>query len=211
MAELVKHPIFARYWGRVATAMEARGGGSHREQLLGETSGRVIEIGAGTGLNFARYPVSVTQVIALEPETHLRDQAKRAALSASVPVRVIDGVAENLPFEDGEFDVAVASLVLCSVADPHLVLRELHRVLRPGGELRFYEHVRSDDPRLARWQDRVNRPWSFIAGGCQANRQTVDLMGEEGFEVGGYRRITFKPSPLCLPISSFVLGRARRR
>ncbi len=210
MVELVKHPIFARYWGRVATAMEARGGSSHREELLDGSSGRVIEIGAGTGLNFARYSASVTQVIALEPESRLRDQAKRAALSASVPVQVIDGVAEHLPFEDGEFDVAVASLVLCSVTDPHLALRELHRVLRSGGELRFYEHVRSDDPKLARWQDRVNRPWSLIAGGCQANRRTLDFMSDEGFEVGVCRKISFRPSPLCLPISSFVLGRAKR-
>ena len=211
MTKAMTHPIFARCYARLASAMEAAGGHSHREELLSGVSGRVIEIGAGSGLNFAHFPASVTEVIAVEPEPYLRERASRAALTTRMQIRLVDAVAEHLPFEGGEFDVAIASHVLCSVADPHRALEELHRVLRAGGELRFYEHVRSSDPRCARWQDPLNGPWSFVAGGCQTNRRTLDYIQQAGFEVADVRHFSFRPSILCMPISSFVIGRAVRQ
>ena len=128
--------------------MEQLGVAEHRRELLAGISGRVVEIGAGTGANFAHYPEGVREIVAVEPEPYLRARAATAATDVISPVRVVDAVADQLPFEDGSFDVAVSSLVLCSVADQPAALAELHRVLRPGGELRFYEHVRAGDGRL---------------------------------------------------------------
>ena len=124
--------------------------GDHRRRLLTGLTGRVLEVGAGNGLNFPHYPATVTEVLAVEPEPYLRRLALAAARSAPVPVRVVAGTAEALPVPDGAVDAVVASLVLCTVAELDQALAEVGRVLRPGGTLRFYEHVRADDPRLAR-------------------------------------------------------------
>src|SRR5579862_2917586 len=134
-----RHPIFARFYGRVSPGMDAAGVGEIRQRLLAGLSGRVLEIGAGNGLNFRYYPESVSEVIAIEPEPHLRKLALRAAASAPVPVDVRAGVAETVPLPDSSVDAAVASVVLCSVDDQMVVLRELRRVLRPRGVLRYYE------------------------------------------------------------------------
>jgi ubiquinone/menaquinone biosynthesis C-methylase UbiE len=194
----------------MATMMEKAGGASHRQELLAGLSGRAVEVGAGTGLNFLHYPDSVTEVIAIEPEDHLREVALDAASRAVVTVRVIDGVAERLPFEDGELDAGIASLVLCSVSDPKVALGELRRVIRPGGELRFYEHVRSANHKRAKWQDRANILWPLIAGGCQCNRMTEETICHEGFRILDARHFRFQPSLLCAPMAPFVIGRAVR-
>jgi SAM-dependent methyltransferase len=134
----------------------------HRSKLLAGLTGLVIEVGAGNGLNFPHYPATVTEVLAVEPEPYLRRLTLTAARQAPAPIRVVGGTAETLPTHDTSFDTAVASLVLCTVADLAGALAEIRRVLRPGGTLRFYKHVRADAPRLARWQDRLERPWGWL-------------------------------------------------
>src|SRR4051794_14595280 len=134
-------PRFARMYLRAAKTAEQRGATDHRRRLLAGLDGTVVELGAGHGLNFPHYPADVTEVIAIEPEPTLRAHATEAAAGAPVPVRVVGGVADDLPLADESVDAAVASLVLCSVPDQDRALAELRRVLRSGGELRFYEHV----------------------------------------------------------------------
>ena len=140
------HPVFARLYERMAPSLEQAGGAAHRDELLADLHGRVIEVGAGSGLCFAHYPNTVSEVVAVEPEPSLRRAAQSAAQSVETAIAVVDGRAEQLPADDAAFDAAVVSLVLCSVPDPATALNEIHRVLRPGGELRFYEHLRSEDP-----------------------------------------------------------------
>jgi len=152
----VGHPVFARLYERMAPSLERAGGATHRDEPLAGISGRVIEVGAGNGSCFAHYPDTVVELVAVEPEPSLRRAAQSAARSVDMPIGVVDGHASALPGEDASFDAAVASLVLCSVPDPEAALREVRRVLRPGGELRFYEHVRSEDPGQARLHDRVD-------------------------------------------------------
>src|SRR5437763_11319327 len=162
----VHHPVFARFYQRFAAQAMAKGEAEFRREMLEGVAGRVVEVGAGHGLNFAFYPASVTEVVAVEPEAILRRGAERAAATAPVPVRVVDGVADALPVEDAFFDAGVASLVLCSVPDQAAALAELHRVTRPGGELRFHEHVVARSPRFARAQRVVDPVWTRAAGGC---------------------------------------------
>src|SRR5204862_502625 len=151
--------------------------------LLAGRSGRVLEVGAGNGMNFGHYPATVTEVLALEPEPYLRERAQAAARDAPVPVTVREGVAHPLPAEDDEFDAAVASLVLCSVPDPDQAVAELRRVVRPGGELRFLEHVRSSRPRKAHVQQALDRTgvWPLVGGGCRCARDTPPTLQRNGF------------------------------
>ena len=210
MSTRINHPIFARIYARVAAAAEAKGGAAHRDELLAGLRGRIIEVGAGNGLNFAHYPGSVSEVVAVEPEPHLRRAAMEAAAGAPVPIAVIDGTADRVPVDDASFDACVASLVLCSVADPAAALVELRRVIKPGGELRFYEHVRSSSPRLARIQRLLDRTvWPLIAGGCHASRDTVSSITAAGFVIEHVRSFEFRPTRFS-PTSPHVLGRAAR-
>src|SRR5262249_14317098 len=150
------HPIFARVYAWGSPAMDRGGLAGRRRQLLAGLSGQVIEVGAGNGLNFAHYPPEVTRVLAVEPEPHLRRIARRTAGHASIAIEVVDGIAERLPAADATLDAAVVSLVLCSITDQQAVLREISRVLRPGGQLRFFEHVGADTLALARVQHLVD-------------------------------------------------------
>jgi ubiquinone/menaquinone biosynthesis C-methylase UbiE len=210
MSERVSHPIFARLYARVAKDSEARGAAEHRTRMLAGCEGRVVEMGAGVGSNFAHYPDTVTEVIAVEPEPHLRAAALAAAATAPVPVRVIDGHAGSIPCRDGEFDGAVASLVLCTVPDQQLALSELYRALRPGGELRFYEHVRSHRPREARVQEIADATiWPHIAGGCKLSRDTMSGIERAGFEIEECERFAFSPARM-MPAAPHILGVARR-
>ena len=191
----VHHPVFARYFHRASEKLE-RDVGTYRDELLAGVTGRVLEIGAGNGLNFRHYPPTVGEVVALEPEADLRGKAEEAAREAPVPVDVRDGVADPLPYDDGSFDAAVASLVLCSVPDPARSLAELHRVLVPGGELRFLEHVRADRPRKARFQQRLDRAglWRRMAGGCHCGRDTLAAIEAGGFGVERVRHLEVGPA-----------------
>ena len=123
---------------------------------------------------------------------------------------MVDAVADQLPFEDAAFDVAVSSLVLCSVADQLTVLAELHRVLRPGGQFRFYEHVRAEDRRLASAQRALDILWPRVGGGCHASRDTLEAIARAGFAVEHVRRFVFRPCLLAAPTSPHILGAARR-
>ena len=207
----VQHPVFARLWSLMSRhePAEIR---RHRDELLAGLSGRVIEVGAGTGSNFAHYPATVGQVVAVEPEPYLRERARAAATGANVRIEVLDGVAGRLPADDASFDAAVACLVLCTVPDQAHALAELRRVLRPGGELRFYEHVRSDQPVLALSQRAVD--WAFwprAFGGCHTARDTPAAIEAAGFEVEDQRRMWVNPVPIAFPVASHAIGRARRR
>lgn len=189
------HPLWAWCYDRMARADERAGMAEHRRDLLANATGRVVEIGAGTGLNFWHYPAAVTEVAAIEPDRNMRRRAVGAAEAEAiaVPVEVRRGRAESLPYGDGEFDTAVSTLVLCSVDDVDATLREIRRVLKPGGSLLFFEHVRSTDPGAARWQDRLDRPWGWIAGGCHANRDTVAGLERAGFTLTSLRRFPWGP------------------
>jgi SAM-dependent methyltransferase len=206
----VRHPLFARLWS-VMSRHEPAEIRRHRDELLAGLSGRVIELGAGAGSNFAHYPSTVEHVVAVEPEPYLRERARAAAAGANVSIEVLDGVADRLPAEDCSFDAAVACLVLCTVPDQATALAELRRVLRPGGELRFYEHVRSDRPALALSQRAVDRVfWPRAFGGCHTARDTPAAIAAAGFEVEQQRTMWVNPVPIAFPVASHAIGRARR-
>jgi ubiquinone/menaquinone biosynthesis C-methylase UbiE len=208
-SKAVHHPIFARLYARVSQGMEVEIV-ERRRALLTGLRGRVIEVGAGNGLNFPHYPAAVTEVLAVEPEPYLRRLALTEAERSSVPVKVVDGTADQLPAEDGSFDAGVASLMLCSVPDQRRALAELRRVIRPGGELRFLEHVRADTPGLARVQRIVDPVWPFFGGGCHAGRDTLGAIRAAGFEVERVERFRFPEAKVGSPTSPHVLGAARR-
>ncbi|MBA2473175.1 MAG: class I SAM-dependent methyltransferase [Pseudonocardiales bacterium] len=203
-----QHPRFAGMYERISVESEQRGTAEHRDRALAGLSGRVIEVGAGNGLNFGHYPGTVTEVLAVEPEDRLRALAEEAAATAPVPVRVVAGHADALPAQDATFDAAVASLVLCSVPDPAGALAEIRRVLRPGGQLRFFEHVRSANPLLGLAQDAITPLWSRVGGGCHPNRDTAAAIRAAGFHVEQLDRFCYAPLRF-VPPHTHILGRAR--
>ena len=188
----VKHPVFARVWLWLSRGRDPEV--EHRRSLLAGAEGRVIEVGAGNGLNFPHYPPEVTEVVAVEPEPTLRQAAHEAAAKAAARIEVVDGTAASLPAEDGQFDVGVASIGVCSVRGQADALAELRRVIRPGGELRFYEHVVSHDRRKARMMRIADRMfWSRISGNCHMSRDTQSAIEAAGFQIEGVERFTFRP------------------
>jgi ubiquinone/menaquinone biosynthesis C-methylase UbiE len=207
--ELVKNPLFARYFDRRGARNEERGNRELRRELLAGLSGRVIEVGAGNGLNFPHYPVSVRQVVAVEPELYLRGRAVQAAAAAAVPVRVTGGTAAELPAADGEFDAVVISGLLCSVSDVPAALTEFGRVLRPGGQLRFYEHVRSRDARFARFQQAADLIWPHLMGGCHVQRQTRAAIGR-AFTIEECRGFRLPASAVLSPVAPRIICTARK-
>lgn len=206
----VHHPLFARFYGLFSPAAEKAGTADHRQEVLAGLKGRIIEVGAGNGLNFSHYPPEVTEVLAVEPEPYLRHKALEAAAAAPVPVTVVDGAADSLPAETEAFDAAVASLMLCSVPDQDAALAEMHRVVRAGGQLRFYEHIRADEPRRARLQDRVDHVWPHLMGGCHTGRDTVAAIERAGFVISSQRRFLFQPCALAGAVAPHVIGSAQR-
>ena len=204
----LRHPLFARFFDRLSRAIEPQVG-QYRAELVEGLSGRVLEVGAGNGMNFRRYPAAVEEVTALEPEPYLREKAERAAAGAPVAVKVQAGVADPLEFSDRTFDAAVACLVLCTVPDQAAALGELRRVLKPGGELRFLEHVRAERQPLRALQTigDASTLWPRIAGGCHAARDTLSAIEDAGFRLMQLRRFDFSPGR-PLPAVPHVLGRA---
>jgi SAM-dependent methyltransferase len=204
----VNNPLFARLWPVIAARETAAVRRLRRENLTG-LSGRVLEVGAGVGTNFDCYPASVAQVIAVEPETRLAARAKVAAEAASVPVLVTEETVEGFLAAE-PFDAVVCSLVLCSVNDPNAVLRQLFSVLRPGGQLRYLEHVASPG-----WRGRLQRLadatlWPRLFGNCHTHRDTERAVIAAGFDVDTARRESTLPSWAPLPVTDFALGRALR-
>jgi ubiquinone/menaquinone biosynthesis C-methylase UbiE len=155
----------------------------HRRALLGRVAGRVIEIGGGTGVNLPFYGDAVEELVIIEPEEPMARRLERKLADYSLPARVVRARAEELPFEDQRFDFAVSTLVLCTVDDPKRALADIHRLLKPNGQLLFVEHVRADDPRLARWQDRFRGFQFRFAHGCHCNRRTLESIEGAGFRV----------------------------
>ncbi|HEX9822844.1 MAG TPA: class I SAM-dependent methyltransferase [Actinomycetota bacterium] len=196
-----ERPVFARFYELLSRA-EDRTIAPFRDEVVGDAGGRVLEIGAGNGLNFGRYR-KASQVVAVEPQPQMLAKARPRARDAASRIVFVRATAEALPFADGAFDTVVASLVLCSVADPAAAASELRRVLASGGEVRFFEHVRALDPALARRQDLLNRPYGRFAGGCNMNRDTLLTLRRAGFTVR-FRRLAFGPK-----MAPHVLGTAR--
>jgi ubiquinone/menaquinone biosynthesis C-methylase UbiE len=171
--------IMAALYDRLVAASEREGMADRRRSLLAAARGRVLEVGAGTGLNVEHYPDAVDDLVLLEPEPAMARRLAARVAELGHRARIVEASAEQLPFDDRSFDTVVCTLVLCSVGNPQSALRELRRVLRPGGSLLFLEHVRSDDPSAARLQDRLNPIWRFIGNGCNCNRRTLSLIEAE--------------------------------
>jgi ubiquinone/menaquinone biosynthesis C-methylase UbiE len=176
--------VFAHVYDAAFVLAERRGFRQVRKDLVGQSKGRVVELGAGTGLNLDHYPHDVSELLLTEPDPHMAAKLRKRAGFLSLDTRVVQAPAEELPFEDDSVDTVVSTLVLCTVQNPHQALAEVARVLRPGGSLLFAEHVRSESPRRARWQDRLNSPWSWYACGCQCNRDTIATLRACSFHVG---------------------------
>jgi ubiquinone/menaquinone biosynthesis C-methylase UbiE len=181
----------------------------HRRSALAHARGRVLEIGGGTGFNLPHYPQDVAELVITEPAPGMLERARRRAAAIARPVTLVQASAESLPFDDSEFDTVVSTLVLCSVVDVEQALAQIHRVLRPGGQLIFVEHVRSDDARRAKWQDRLERPWMILADGCHPNRATLARIEEGPFNVVEVERSEVPKSPPI--VRPLVAGRAIAR
>jgi ubiquinone/menaquinone biosynthesis C-methylase UbiE len=208
-SETVRHPVFARLYMRM-TQKRHETEDEHRRKLLEGLSGDVIEVGAGNGLNFSLYPETVRHVLAVEPEPTLRRAALEEARKVSAEVEVVDGLASALPAADGSQNAVVASLVLCSVPDQAEALAEMRRVLKPAGELRYYEHVIARKPwpaRIMRFADATF--WPRVGGGCHMARDTTAAIRSAGFQIERSERFPFTPGA-PVPAIPHILGVGRR-
>jgi ubiquinone/menaquinone biosynthesis C-methylase UbiE len=200
--------IFAAAYDTVMKGPEKTTFSAHRESLLGRAAGRVLEIGGGTGANLPFYGAAVDELVITEPEEPMARRLERKLGDYSLPARVVRAPAEALPFEDGRFDFVVSTLVLCTVDDPQRALGEAHRLLKPDGQLLFMEHVRSDDPRVARWQDRLHGLQVRVGHGCHCNRRTLDNVKGAGFRVPELEHDTVKKAPPI--VRPLIVGAAQR-
>lgn len=201
--------LFAAIYERAVRAGEDAGLRERRRELLAGAGGRTLELGAGTGLNLPHYTADVTELVLTEPGPHMARQLRHHVGRARCPAQVVEAGAERLPFPDDHFDTVVATLVLCTIPNPDAALAEAARVLRPGGRLLFMEHVRAQDPKLARWQDRLAGPWRFFADGCNCNRDTLSTLRASSLEVGDVERDSIhKAAPIVQPL---IIGSAATR
>jgi ubiquinone/menaquinone biosynthesis C-methylase UbiE len=184
--------LYEATWGRLVawsydwfmSSSEEAGLRERRRELLREASGHCLEIGAGTGLNLSLWPRSILSLTLTEPDSHMAAQLRKRVAQSDRPSEVIEASGETLPFEDSSFDSVALTLVLCTAPDPAAVLREIGRVLKPDGRFLFLEHVRAEDPKLARWQDRLHGPWYAFGYGCNCNRDTLATIADSGLDVG---------------------------
>jgi ubiquinone/menaquinone biosynthesis C-methylase UbiE len=189
--------LFAWGYDRFLSASEKAGLRDMRRELLSQAGGRTLEVGAGTGLNADLYPGSVTELVLTEPDRFMSSKLRAKHPSA----HLIEAPAEDLPFEDDSFDTVALTLVLCTVPDPPAALREVARVLKPGGRFLFLEHVRAEDPKLARWQDRLHGPWYLFGDGCHCNRDTLAAIDASPLTVERSERGALpKAAPLVRPL-----------
>jgi ubiquinone/menaquinone biosynthesis C-methylase UbiE len=207
-------PIYEATWGRAFARLydtafvlaERRGLRDVRRGLVGQAKGRVVEIGAGTGLNLEHYSGEVSDLVLAEPDAHMAVKLRQRTEALPLDTSVLAAPAERLPLDDASVDTVVSTLVLCTVKDLSLALTEMARVLRPRGTFLFAEHVRSVSPRAARWQDRLNAPWSWYACGCQCNRDTVSAIQAASFQISEIRHDRLRwISPVIRPL---VIGAA---
>jgi ubiquinone/menaquinone biosynthesis C-methylase UbiE len=192
-------------YDRQMAGTERGGLGAFRAQVLAGLHGNVIEIGAGTGANLPLYGSGIESLTLTEPEAPMVRRLEQKVRTQAPPATVLRAPAEDLPFDDDTFDIAVSTLVLCGVADQPRAVRELRRVLRPGGELRFIEHVRADDPRLARRQDRLNFLNRLVAR-CNCNRPTLEVIRDAGFAVAHLEHTALPKAPSF--VRPCIVGRA---
>jgi ubiquinone/menaquinone biosynthesis C-methylase UbiE len=193
--------MFSAMYDRMMGGVEDAGLRETRRQALASATGRTIDIGAGTGANIRLYPAAVTDLVFAEPDPHMLKRLRPKVAESGLVAEVVEAPATRLPFEDSSFDTAVFTLVLCTVPDPAAALAEAARILRPGGRLLFVEHVRAHNPKLARWQDRLERPWRFCGDGCHCNRDTVATIEASPFEVDEVERGALpKAPPIVRPL-----------
>ena len=209
-------PAGSATWARAFAAVydpflwvgERAGVGALRTEVLAKARGFTVEIGSGTGLNLSHYPDAVDELVLAEPDAPMRSRLENRLARDARRARVIDAPAERLPFMDGSVDTVVSTFVLCTVDAPDLALQEIVRVLRPDGQLLFLEHVRSDSPSLACWQDRTAGPWRRFARGCRCNRATAELMVTAGLTLDDVCEASWRAMPPI--VRPLVAGRARR-
>lgn len=199
MTEKQGHRWFATFWERMVKA-EPTKIRKLRDKTLAGLSGRVLEVGAGNGANFHRYPDTVTEIVASEPDPYMIERAEKRAATMARPIKIVQAPAEALPFTDGEFDAVVSTLVLCSVPDVGHALAEIQRVLKPGGDLRFFEHVRYENPIGSMVQDVLQPVWTWLGAGCHPNRDTEAAIVEAGFVIQQVDHLSGSPPipPMCL-------------
>jgi ubiquinone/menaquinone biosynthesis C-methylase UbiE len=195
--------IFSVFYDRAFAASEEAGLREMRHELLKQARGRVLELGAGTGLNLELYPREGLECLTLtEPDPHMFRQLRSRLEEIGCAADLVKTGAEDLPFDDDSYDTVVVTLVLCTVPDQAAALKEIGRVLRPGGQLLFLEHVRSHQSDLAKWQDRLEKPWQFLGDGCHCNRDTVATIRAAGFELGDVEHPEFpKAPPIVKPMA----------
>jgi ubiquinone/menaquinone biosynthesis C-methylase UbiE len=195
--------LMSRLYDPLLAIGERRGMAARRHALLESAHGRVLEVGAGTGLNLPHYPEGIGELVLSEPDPPMRARLERRLARSGRRATIVAAPAESLPFADGEFDTVVSTLVLCTVADAPAAIRELRRVLAPGGRLLLIEHVRASSPRLARWQDRLAAPWQTLALGCRCNQPTLELLEQaqlhvDEFATGRWRGMPAVVHPLVM-------------
>ncbi len=208
---MTEHPIFARFYDRITAGAERAGLGEMRRELLADASGRVLELGTGTGHNLEHYTDAVSELVLTEPDPHMARRLREALAEVSGPARnatVVEASAEDLPFDDDSFDCVVSTLVLCTVENPHRALTEARRVLVEAGRLLYLEHVRSENPRLVRWQNLLERPWGFFAAGCHPNRDTGQQLADAGFWIDSLQNDRLPKAPRI--VRPLIRGVARR-
>jgi ubiquinone/menaquinone biosynthesis C-methylase UbiE len=193
---------FAAIYDRGLKATEEAGLRQMRLETLAKANGRTLDVGAGTGVNATLFPAAVSELVLVEPDPHMFKKLRAKLGEAGEGVSAVEAPAERLPFADDSADTVVFTLVLCTVPDPSAALNEAARVLRPGGKLLFVEHVRSRHPDLARWQDRLEKPWRFLADGCHCNRDTVATIEASPFELEQVEHDRLpKAAPIVRPLA----------
>jgi len=198
----------ARIYDPFLALGERRGMATWRAELLAQASGRVLELGAGTGLNLPHYTDAVQELVVSEPDAAMSRRLRRRVARAGSAAVVVAAPAERLPFDDASFDTVVSTMVLCTVTDARAAVREVRRVLRPDGRLLFIEHVRADSAQLARWQDRLARPWRVFAMGCRANQPTLELLAAGELRIDLAHTDRWRGMPAI--VRPLAIGRASR-
>ncbi|HEX5990010.1 MAG TPA: class I SAM-dependent methyltransferase [Solirubrobacterales bacterium] len=193
---------FSALYDRCFKAAEEAGLRDLRRDVLAGARGRVLELGAGTGLNLGLYPPTVSDLVLVEPDPHMVKQLRKRVHELQHTAQVVEAPGEELPFEDDSFDTVVVTLVLCTVPDQAATLAEIKRVLKPDGQFLFLEHVRSPSPELAKWQDRLEKPWRFLGDGCHCNRDTEAALEAAGFELSDVEHPELpKAPPIVRPMA----------